>query len=183
MSLTEPPRSAGRGPTLSRRLMSHMAKRGFHSPWPGTIWPEKPAPGSALPGPGPGRCPGSPEDTLGWAHWRTRRCLGLLELTTPLEYTTTGHWSQGWSFLGLRPCCCTPKPLPPPSLSSWSRPPHPGPQEWAGQCCPHRPERTRSGSAPHHTAGAQPGSGLPGKAWALTQGDAGSNPTLPCAAV
>lgn len=85
-------------PLSPGELCVPWAKLGFPSPCPGTGWPERPTPGSALRRAGPGRCLGSPEATLG----QTRRGSGLLELMATLECTTTQHWGQGLSFLGLR---------------------------------------------------------------------------------
>lgn len=100
-----------------REVCLPWAKLGFHSPWSGTGWPEKPAPGPALLRAGPGQCPlRPPEATLGWACWWVRRGSGLLQLMVTLEYTVTTCWGQEQSFLGLRDWCSTSKP--PPASSS-----------------------------------------------------------------
>lgn len=104
--LVDSPSSKRAGALLSPgEFHLSWAKLGLHSPWPGTDWPEKSAPGPAPLRAGSWRCPGRPEATLGRVCWGARRGSGLLQLMATLEYTTTKCWGQEQSFLGLRDSC------------------------------------------------------------------------------
>lgn len=142
----------------------------FPSPWPGTGWPEKPTPGSALLTAGPGRCPGSPEATLG----QTRRGSGLFELVATLEHTTTERWGQGTNAepqnhtLTLHHQATT--------VISRSHCLYMGPRKWAGQGSPGAGENEVWICPRSHSWGQVRPLVSQSVAQALTQKDSSSNP-------